>query len=108
MVLSASFYCSCFKPALIKCNYNCTEGGAMYAEIKALWAKKAVGVNFGIGAHADLGYKDGVIKADVGLSVGLGVSAAVEIDIGGMVNTVVDGAEAVWDGACDLWDSLWS
>lgn len=45
-----------------------------------------VGVNFGIGAHADLGYKDGVIKADVGLSVGLGVSAAVEIDIGGMVN----------------------
>lgn len=67
-----------------------------------------VGVNFGIGAHADLGYKDGVIKADVGLSVGLGVSAAVEIDIGGMVNTVVDGAEAVWDGACDLWDSLWS
>ena len=43
-----------------------------------------------------------------GLSVGLGVSAAVEIDIGGKVNTVVDGAEAVWDGACDLWDSLWS
>lgn len=41
MVLSASFSCSCLRPALIKRNYNCTEGGAVYAEIKALWAKKA-------------------------------------------------------------------
>lgn len=58
-------------------------------------------VNFGVGAHADVGLKDGVIKCDVGVSVGVGVSVNVELDVGGMVNTVVDGATAAWDGFTD-------
>lgn len=42
------------------------------------------------------------------MSIGVGVSLDVEIDVGGMVDTVVDGAEAAWDGIVDGWNSLWN
>lgn len=64
------------------------------------------GVNFGIGAHADVGYRDGVFKCDVGASLGVGVSLDVEIDIGGMVDGVCDAAEAVGDFAEDAWNDI--
>ena len=64
-------------------------------------------VNCGIGAHADVGLKDGVVKVDIGATVGVGVSVGVEVDVGGMVNTVVDGAKAAADFIGDAWDSLW-
>ena len=51
-------------------------------------------VNFGVGAHAKVGLKDGVIKCDVGASLGLGVSGSFEIDVGGMINTVAGKAES--------------
>lgn len=66
------------------------------------------GVNVGIGAHAEAGYKDGVLKLDAGVSVGLGVSINVEVDIGGMVDTVVDGAQVAWEGIKDGWNKLWN
>lgn len=61
-------------------------------------------VNYGIGAHADVGYRDGVLKLDLGVSVGVGASVGIELDVGGMVDTVVDGAEAAWDAVTD-WGS---
>ena len=64
------------------------------------------GVNFGIGAHADVGYRDGVFKCDVGASLGVGVSLDVEIDVGGMVDGVCDAAEAVGDFAEDAWNDI--
>lgn len=68
------------------------------------------GVNFGIGAHADVGFRDGVLRCDVGASLGVGVSLDVEVDVGGMVDTVVDGAVAAWDtvsdGAAAAWDTV--
>lgn len=67
----------------------------------------SAGVNVGIGAHAEVGYKDGKFKFDVGASLGVGVSVDVEIDVGGMVDTVVDGAQAAWDGIKDGWNKLW-
>ena len=35
---------------------------------------------------------------DVGASFGVGASAKLEIDIGGTVDAVCDGAKAAWDG----------
>ena len=52
-------------------------------------------VSVGIGAHADVGYKDGMFKFDIGASVGLGVYVGAEVDIGGMVDTVCDTAISV-------------
>lgn len=66
------------------------------------------GVNFGIGAHADVGYRDGVFKCDVGASLGVGVSLDVEIDVGGMVDGVCDAAETVGDFVSDAWNDFWS
>ncbi len=60
------------------------------------------GINIGIGAHADIGYKDGVFKCDIGASLGIGVSLDFEVDIGGIVNTVCEKAEAVWTGVKNL------
>ena len=65
-------------------------------------------VNVGIGAHADVGYRDGIFKADIGASLGVGASVSVEVDIGGMVDTVCDTAEAAWNGIQEGWDEFMS
>lgn len=63
-------------------------------------------VNVGVGAHAEVGYRDGVFKADIGASLGVGVSVSLEVDLGGMVDTVVDGASAAWEGIKDGWNAI--
>ena len=64
-------------------------------------------VKFGVGAHADVGFKDGVVKCEVGASLGLGFDVGFEVDVGGMVDTVVDGAKSAWDGISNGWNKLW-
>ncbi len=56
----------------------------------------SVGVNVGIGAHAEIGYEDGVFSCDIGASLGVGVSVDISIDVGGMVDTVSDWVESWW------------
>lgn len=59
-------------------------------EIAGVDVKGEVGVNVGIGAHADIGYEDGVLKVDVGASLGLGVDGSFEVDVGGAIDNVKD------------------
>lgn len=59
-----------------------------------------VGVNVGVGAHADIGLHDGVLSFDVGASLGVGVSVDLEIDFGGT-------AELVWDAVSDVGSNAW-
>lgn len=63
-------------------------------------------VNLGLGAHANVGYKNGVFKFDVGASVGIGFSAGFEIDVGGIVNTVVDSAKSAWKNIAEGWSNF--
>lgn len=76
-----------------------------------------VGVNFGIGAHADIGIRDGKLSIDIGASLGLGVSADIDIDISGTIDKVaavvsdaqsvlVDVAEGVGDAADAVGDMV--
>lgn len=65
-------------------------------------------INYGVGAHAEVGYKDGVFKCDIGASLGVGVSVGFEVDVGGMVDTVADTASAAWDGIKSGWNNFWS
>jgi len=60
-------------------------------------------VGVGVGAHADVGYTDGKLKVDVGAYVGVGGSVGFEVDIGGAVDAVCDGAKAVWGWASSWW-----
>ena len=43
----------------------------------------------GVGAKADIGYKDGVFKCEIGASLGIGFDIGIEVDVGGMVDTAV-------------------
>ena len=65
-------------------------------------------VNFGIGAHAKAGIEGGVVKIDVGVSVGLGASVGLEVDVGGAVKTVCSAAKSAWDDAKDFWKGVFS
>ncbi len=80
--------------------------GSVGANVLGGEVKATGGVNFGIGAHADIGYRDGVFKCDVGASLGIGVSIDIEVDVGGMVNTVVDGCKSAWEGTKN-WVNSW-
>lgn len=68
--------------------------------------KGDVGVNFGVGAHAKAGYSNGKLSLDLGVSVGLGVSANVEIDFSGTVNAVKDVAKGVGDTVSGCFSKL--
>lgn len=63
-------------------------------------------VQFGIGAHADVGFHDGKFKFDVGASLGIGASVGFEVDIGGMVDSVKDSAKSAWDSVVGGWNSI--
>ena len=65
-------------------------------------------LNVGIGAHADVGWRDRKFKVDVGASVGVGASVSLEIDVGGMVDTISDTATAAWEGVKDGWKAFTS
>ena len=54
-------------------------------------------VNFGVGAHADIGIVDGKIKCDIGASLGIGASVGFEIDTKPLVNAVSSQAKAMWN-----------
>ena len=72
---------------------------AIGAKVLGTDVKGNVGVNVGVGAHANVGIKDGVINLDVGASVGVGVSANLSIDVSGTIEkagAVVSKAKSVF------------
>jgi hypothetical protein len=65
-----------------------------------------IGVNFGIGAHANIGFKDGKFSFDIGATLGIGYNIAFQIDFGGMVNAVKGIAESAIKGITNLAESV--
>ena len=59
-----------------------------------------------MGAHANVGYKDGKLSLDVGATLGVGASVKLEVDIGGTIDAVKDLGQAAWDKAGDAFDSV--
>lgn len=55
------------------------------------------GVTVGIGAHADVGYSNGVVSADLGAAVGIGLNLSVSVDVSGVVDTAMDVCECAGD-----------
>ena len=54
-------------------------------------------VKVGVGAHANIGYTDGVFKLDIGAAVGVGFDLGLEVDVGGTVDAVTDFCESTVD-----------
>lgn len=60
-------------------------------------AKVNASAYVGLGAHADMGYSDGILEFDMGAALGIGASIGFEIDVGGTVDALADGCESVLD-----------
>ena len=54
------------------------------------------GVNIGVGAHANVGIKEGKFKVDVGASIGLGVNIGFEVDVSGTANYIKEGLKKLF------------
>lgn len=52
-------------------------------------------INFGVGAHANVGVHDGKISVDIGASLGVGVGVKVDIDVSGTVKAIGSGVNKV-------------
>ena len=70
-------------------------GGKVGVNIGGIEGNVGGNVKVGIGAHADVGYHDGVVKVDIGAAVGVGADLNFELNVGGLVDNVVDGARNV-------------
>lgn len=66
-------------------------------DIAGVDVKGSAGVNIGVGAHADVGYKDGVLKVDVGASLGIGLDLSLEVDVGGAIDNAKDFVNDAYD-----------
>lgn len=65
-----------------------------------------MGVNVGIGAHADVGFRDWKLTLDLGASFGVGVSLKLDVDLSGTVDAICDFAESALDDVCGFADSV--
>ena len=77
--------------------------GSAHVNIAGVEGKVNGSVNFGVGAHADIGLVDGKLKCDIGASLGVGASVGFEIDTKALVDTAVSTAKALWPGNWKLW-----
>ena len=81
-------------------------GGEISGKVGGEIAGVDVGVegslNYGIGAHANVGYNDGKFSFDIGASIGVGASVKLEIDVSGAVDAVTEAASDMWSGVADL------
>lgn len=74
------------------------------AGVKVLGADVGVkgSLNYGIGAHANVGFRDGKFSLDIGATLGVGGSVSLDIDVSGIVNGVKDKAKAAWNQVTSL------
>ena len=80
--------------------------GAVGAKVLGADVSASGSLNYGVGAHANVGYKDGKLSLDVGATLGVGASVKLEVDIGGTIDAVKDLGQAAWDKAGDAFDSV--
>lgn len=59
-------------------------------------------LNYGFGAHAEVGFQNGVVKFDVGASLGVGGSVSVELDVGGFAKNFKCGAKKIGKFVCSI------
>lgn len=102
-----------FNPSL----YGGVSAEAIAGELSGTVGVKAFGtdigvkgsVNYGIGAHANVGFHDGKLSLDVGATLGVGASVKLDIDVSGTVEAVGDFVENVSSGVKDFvsWINPW-
>lgn len=95
-----------FNPSL----YAGASAEAIAGEVSGAVGGKVLGtdvavkgsLNYGIGAHANVGMHDGKISVDVGATLGVGVGVKLDIDVSGTVKAVGDAISNVGSFISDL------
>lgn len=59
-------------------------------------------LNYGLGAHANIGFQDGKFSVDLGATVGVGGSVKLDIDVSGTVNAIGQGVGDIVSGTGEL------
>ena len=62
-------------------------------------------LNFGVGAHASVGFEDGKFSLDVGASLGVGGSVSLEIDVSGTLDMIADFTNDIGQAAMDAYNA---
>ena len=70
-------------------------GGKVGVNVVGIEGNVGANVKVGIGAHADVGYYDGVVKVDIGASLGSGFDVNFELNVGGAIDNAVSGLKEV-------------
>ncbi|MBR4443989.1 MAG: hypothetical protein IKS52_12060 [Clostridia bacterium] len=70
-------------------------GGKVGVNVVGIEGNVGANVKVGVGAHADVGYYNGVVKVDVGASLGLGLDVNFELNVGGAIDNAVSGLKKV-------------
>ena len=73
--------------------------GSVGVNVLGMEGEVKAGVKVGVGFEADVGFKDGVIKCELGIAAGLGFELGFEVDVSG----VVDVASSAWEGLKNWW-----
>lgn len=102
-----------FNPSL----YGGLSAEALAGEVSGTVGIKALGadigvegsLNYGIGAHANVGFHDGKLSLDVGATLGVGASVKLDIDVSGTIEAVGDFVGEVGSGVKDFisWLNPW-
>ncbi|MDE7261699.1 MAG: hypothetical protein K2N78_06525 [Oscillospiraceae bacterium] len=87
--------------------YAHVGGEALLGSIEGSAGATVLGGKFGVSgklevgldAHLEVGIQDGVVKFDAGLAIGAGGSLSFEVDVGGMVDAVVDASSSMLEAA---------
>lgn len=81
-------------------------GGSTGVKIAGVDVGVKGSVKFGVGASGKIGFKDGHFVCDFSASLGVGFSAGIDIDVGGMVKKVTKKATKVWNNICSDFKSF--
>lgn len=55
-------------------------------------------LNYGLGAHANVGFQDGKLSVDIGATVGVGGSVKLDVDVSGTINAIGQGVDDIVSG----------
>lgn len=80
--------------------------GEAGVDVLGVEAKVKGSLNYGIGAHADVGVHDGKFSCDVGASLGVGGGVKFEVDYGKAVDNAVTGLQNAYKGAKDTVEGI--
>ena len=83
--------------AVVGAEVNAMElKGSVGATVAGVEVNASASVKVGVGAKANVGYSNGILKIEVGAALGIGGTVGVDVNVGQIANKVTEGAKKAW------------